>query len=182
MQPLRRAFEAVYHGDTRARLAEQVAMHLRAQLPADHIVLPRYAARDGGERVSLVVVGRERIFVIEPRDEDGELVCYQDHWYRKFGATIGQPLADAPSLRARRDAGRVRSDLGTGGFMGVPIEPLVLLVRGRPDDVRSSSVTVVAGVDALARHLLQGEPALAAPERTLALAMALQHRITVTTT
>ena len=125
MQPLRRAFEAVYHGDTRARLAEQVAMNLRAQLPADHIVLPRYAARDGGERVSLVVVGRERIFVIEP---------------------------------------------------------LVLLVRGRPDDVRSSSVTVVAGVDALARHLLQGEPALAAPERTLALAMALQHRITLTTT
>lgn len=182
MQPLKKVFTAVYHGDTQARLAEQVALNLRARLPDDHVVLPRYAARDGGERISLVVVGRDRIFVIEPRDEDGELVCYQDHWYRKYGESLAHPLADAPSLRARRNADRIRSDLGTGGVMNIPIEPLVLLVRGRPDDVRSSSVTVVAGIEQLARHMLEGESGIASPDRTLRLASALARRVTVTTT
>ena len=181
-QLLRRLFTSVSRSDGRAPLAELVAAQLRERLPEDHVVLAGYAPRDRADRIGIVVVGRDRIFVVEPRDEDGDILCYQDHWYRRVGQSDAHPLADPPSLRARRNADRVRSDLGTGGFLGVAIEPLVLLVRGHPDDVRSSCVTVLAGVDALARHVLQGEPAVPAPERVHALANALAHRIVLTTT
>lgn len=163
--------------DTRSRLAERVAEQLRAQLPDDHIVLARYAPRDRGDRIPVVIVGRERVFVIEPRDDEGALVCYQDHWYRRIGPGIAHPLGDAPSLRARRNRERIRSDLGTGGFITLHIEPLVLLTRGTPDDVRSSCVPVIAGVDALARHVVHGIAPLPAPEHTRAVAEALARNI-----
>jgi hypothetical protein len=86
----------------------------------------------------VVVVARHAIFILEPRDEDGDLVCYQDHWYRKVGPGMAHALSDSPSLRARRNVARVRSDVGTGGFINVPIEAVVVLTRARPEDVRSS--------------------------------------------
>ena len=179
MRPLRSVLEAVSHDDTRARLAERVAIALREQLPEDHVVLARYAPRDRGDRIALVVIGRDRLFVVEPRDEDGDLVCYQDHWYRRSGPHSAHPLSDPPSLRARRNAERVRSDLGTGGFLNVRIEPLVVLTRARPDDVRSSCVPVIAGLDALVRYVLRTALGDAAPERTHALASALAKNITL---
>lgn len=165
--------------DDRGRLADRVAGHLRSYLPDDHIVLARYAPRDHGERIPVLVIGRRAIFVIEPRDEDGELVCYQDHWYRRVGPAAATPLSEAPSLRARRNVDRVRVDLGTGGFLNVPIQALVVLTRATPADVRSSCVPVIAGLDPLVRHVLRGLSDPPEPERTRALADALARNITV---
>ena len=61
----------MFRGDVRGRLADKVAAYLRAQLPEDHLVLARYAPRDGAERVPVVVIGGSGLVVIEPRDEDG---------------------------------------------------------------------------------------------------------------
>ncbi len=179
--PLQWARSAVTRADPRARLAERVALYLKEQLPEDHIVLARHAPRDGGERVPVVVIGRDRLVVIEPRDDEGDLVCYQDHWYRRIDGGVAQSIGDPPSLRARVNAARLRGDLGTGGVVNVPVEPIVLLTRGRPDDVRSSCVMVIAGLDPLVRHLLGRASAPAVPERTRALASALDHAITLAT-
>lgn len=178
--PLQWARSAINRGDPRARLAERVASYLRQQLPEDHIILPLHAPRDGGERVPVVVIGRDRLVVIEPRDDEGDLLCYQDHWYRSESGRLTETLSDAPSLRAHENAGRLRNDLGTGGFMNVQIEPLVVLTRGRPDDVRSSSVPVIAGLDPLVRHILSRRVSGSDRARTLALAAALARNITLT--
>src|SRR5207244_13044934 len=79
--PLQWARSAISRGDSRARLAERVATYLRQQLPEDHVVLALHSARDGA-RVPIVVIGRDRLVIGEPRDEEGDLLCYQDHWYR----------------------------------------------------------------------------------------------------
>lgn len=179
--PVRWILASVSRVDARSRLAERVAQHLSERLPDDHIVLPRYSPRDRGDRIPVVVVGRAAIFVIEPRDDDGDLVCYQDHWYRRIGPGLAHPVTDAPSLRARRDRDRVRADLGTGGFLNVTIEPLVLLTRGRPLDVGSSCVSVIAGLDALVRYIMRGAPGTPAHEHTAALASALARNITLAT-
>lgn len=163
--------------DSRDRLAESVASHLRSQLPDDHIVLARYAPRDRGERVPVVVVGRERLVVVEPRDDEGDLACYQDHWYRRTGVARLHALADSPSIRASRNVGRVRSDLGTGGFLNVAIDAVVVLTRGRPVDVGSSCVPVIGGLDPLVRHIMLGLTDEPAPGRTHALAGALERNI-----
>jgi hypothetical protein len=177
--PLHWARSAIGKGDTRARLAERVATYLRQQLPEDHVVLALHAARDGG-RVPVLVIGRDRVVVVEPRDEEGELLCYQDHWYRSVAGRLTETLSDPPSLRAHENASRVRNDLGTGGYMNVQIEPVVVLTRGKPDDVRSSSVPVIAGLDPLVRHILSRRVSSTDRVRTLALAAALARNITLT--
>jgi hypothetical protein len=173
------ARSAIGKGDTRARLAERVATYLRQQLPEDHIVLALHAARDGA-RVPVLVIGRDRVVVVEPRDEDGDLLCYQDHWYRSEAGRLTETISDPPSVRAHEHALRVRNDLGTGGFMNVQIEPIVVLTKGRPDDVRSSSVPVIAGLDPLVRHILSRRVSSTDRVRTLALAAALSRNITLT--
>jgi hypothetical protein len=177
--PFEWARAAVSRADPRARFADRVATYLREHLPDDHLVLSRYAPRDGGDRVPVVVIGRYGLTVIEPRDDEGDLVCYQDHWY--LGAVgAAHALGDAPSVRARINAVRVKRDLGTGGFINVPVEALVVLTRGRPADVRSSCVPVIGGLDPLVRFLSQRAAGAPVPERTEALAAALAHPITLT--
>jgi hypothetical protein len=178
--PLQWARTAVNRGDPRARLADRVATYLRQQLPEDHIVMARHAPRDGGAPVPVVVLGRDRVVIIEPRDEDGDLLCYQDHWYRSVAGRLTQALGDPPSLRAHENAARLRSDLGTGGLINVQIEPLVVLTRARPDDVRSSCVPVIAGLDPLIRHILSRRVSSTDRVRTLQLAAALARNITLT--
>ncbi|MDQ2950695.1 MAG: NERD domain-containing protein [Chloroflexota bacterium] len=165
----------MFGADARGRLAEKVAAHLREQLPEGYLVLARYAPRDGNDRVPVVIIGAG-VFVIEPRDEEGDFVCYQDHWYRGEGV-VAHSLSDAPSLRARDNAARVKRDLGTGGFITVKVEPLVVLTRGRPSNVRSSCVPVIAGLDPLVRHIAQRAVTPPSPEQARALANALDHPI-----
>jgi len=169
----------MFRTDARGRLADKIASYLRGQLPGDYLVLSRYAPRDGGDRVPVVIIGRSGLVIIEPRDDDGAFVCYQDHWYKAIGV-VAHPLGDAPSLRARDNGIRVKRDLGTGGFINVKVDALVLLTKGEPVDVRSSCVPVIAGLDPLVRHLLQRAAAVPEPEDTHALAAALDHPIKLT--
>ena len=143
----------MFHSDARGRLADKIASYLRGQLPGDYLVLSRYAPRDGGDRVPIVIIGRSGLVIVEPRDDDGAFVCYQDHWYRRTGPGVSHPLSDSPSKRARANAARVKSDLASGGFIYTPVDGVVVLTRGQPDDVGSSCVPVLAGMDALVRHL-----------------------------
>jgi hypothetical protein len=153
MGGLRSAFTALASHGPRARLAERAAAYLSERLSTDHVVMARYAPRDGADVVPLVILGPHGVLVVEPRDEEGGLVCYQDHWYRRTGPGISHPLSDSPSKRARANAARVKGDLSSGGFIYTRVESVVVLTRGQPDDVGSSCVPVIAGMDELVRYL-----------------------------
>ncbi len=153
MGGLRSAFTALAGHGPRARLAERAAAYLGERLSPDYTVMARYAPRDGADVVPLVVIGPHGILVVEPRDDEGALVCYQDHWYRRTGPGVSHPLSDSPSKRAHSNAVRVKGDVASGGFAYTKVEAVVVLTRGQPDDVGSSCVPVIAGMDALVRHL-----------------------------
>ena len=154
MGGLRSAFAALAGARPRARLAERATAYLGERLSTDYVVLTRYAPRDlGSDLVPLVILGPHGVLVVEPRDEDGALACYQDHWYRQTGPGVSHPLSDSPSKRAQANAARVKGDLASGGFIYTPVGSVVVLTRGQPDDVGSSCVPVIAGMDALVRHL-----------------------------
>ena len=177
MGGLRSAFTAVAGIRPRARLAERTAAYLGEHLSADYVVMARYAPRDGSDVVPLVILGPHGVLVVEPRDDEGGLVCYQDHWYRRSAPGVSHPLSDSPSKRARSNAARVKSDLSSGGFIYTGVEGVVVLTRGQPDDVGSSCVPVIAGVDALVRHLEQHVKGDGSPEHTQALVGALSGPI-----
>jgi hypothetical protein len=174
MGGLRSAFTALAAHGPRARLAKRAAAYLGERLSTDYVVMARYAPRDdSSDVVPLVVLGPHGVLVVEPRDEAGALVCYQDHWYRRSGPGISDPLSDSPSKRARFNAARVKSDLASGGFIYTPVEGVVVLTHGQPDDVGSSCVPVIAGMDDLVRHLENHTQRDASTERTHALVVAL---------
>jgi hypothetical protein len=178
MGGLRSAFGALAGHGTRLRLAEQVAVHLGERLSDDYVVMARYSPRDmSSDVVPLVIVGPHGVLVVEPRDDEGALVCYQDHWYRRTGPGISHPLSDSPSNRAHANAARVKSDLASGGFIYTPVAAVVLLTRGQADDVGSSCVPVVAGTDALVRHLETHTQRDGSSDRTQALVGALSGPI-----
>ena len=179
MGGLRRALSALGGASERARLAGDVAAYLRERLPADYVVLTRYAPRDGSDsEVPVVVVGPHGVLVVEPRDEEGDLVCYQDHWYRGGVARMSHALRDSPSNRARWNASRVKNDLASGGFIYTSVEAVVVFTRGHLQDARSSCVSVCAGLDDLVRQLLLHAPsAEATSERTRSLVDALARPI-----
>jgi len=80
MGGLRTAFATLAGHGGRARLAERAAAYLGERLSTDYVVLARYAPRDvSSDVVPLVVLGPHGVLVVEPRDEEGALVCYQDH-------------------------------------------------------------------------------------------------------
>jgi len=177
MGGIRSAFTALADRP-RTRLAERAAAYLGERLPADYVVMTRYAPRDdSSDLVPLVVLGPHGVLVVEPRDEEGALVCYQDHWYRRSGPGESHPLSDSPSKRARFNAARVKSDLASGGFIYTDVVGIVVLTRGKADDVGSSCVPVVAGMDALVRHLETHTQRDGSSERTQALVRALSGPI-----
>jgi hypothetical protein len=178
MGGLRTAFAALAGHGGRVRLAERVAAYLGERLSADYVVMARYAPRDtSSDVVPLVVVGPHGVLVVEVRDEEGALVCYQDHWYRRTGPGVSQPLSDSPSKRAHANAARVKGDLSSGGFIYTPVEGVVVLTRGQPDDVGSSCVPVIAGMDGLVRHLETHTRHDSSPEHTRELVGALSGPI-----
>ncbi len=177
MDGLRSAFSLLASHGPRARLAERTAAYLGERLSTDCVVMARYAPRDGADVVPLVVLGPHGVLVVEPRDEEGGLVCYQDHWYRRSGPGFSHPLSDSPSKRARGNAARVKSDLSSGGFIYTRVEGVVVLTRGQADDVGSSCVPVIAGMDALVRHLETHARPDGSAERTHALVGALSGPI-----
>ena len=141
---------------TASGLAERTAAELRDRLPAEFVIVPHYRPRDRGEdEVPLVVIGPPGVVVIEPRSVIGEVLCYEDQWYRKREYGVGRRMSGgSPSQRARRNASRVRRDVANGGFMRTTVEPLVLFTDARVNEPDQSSVTVFEGVDALVAHLM----------------------------
>jgi nuclease-like protein len=181
MGGLRSAFMAVADRP-RARLAERATAYLSERLSTDFVVMARYAPRDvSSDVVPLVVIGPHGVLVVELRDEEGALVCYQDHWYRRTGPGVSHPLSDSPSKRARANAARVKSDLASGGFIYTPVDGVVVLTRGQPDDVGSSCVPVIAGMDALVRHLESHSQRESSVEHTRELVGALSSPIKLAT-
>ncbi len=158
--------------DRRGRLADDVAAYLRDRLTDDRIVLTHYAPRDSAdEKVAVAVIGAPGVTVIEPRDEQGEIVCVADHWYRLDGHRATHRIEDSPSRRARWNATRVRSDIATAGFLHTPVEAIVVFTRGRLGDCTGSCVMPLEGGDAVVRHLLRSDaPAAVSQERVSALA------------
>jgi hypothetical protein len=158
----------------RARAAESLARVLRAKLGDEYVVIPRYRPRDDSDHeVGLVVVGPPGIVVIEARADRGELVCYQDHWFRRTGAHT-QRIDDSPSKRARWNATRVRNDVAVGGFIRTPVDAIVVFTAGRVSEASSSSVPVMEGVDQVLAYLQRAEPRTeASPQRRRALTQAL---------
>jgi hypothetical protein len=71
----------------------------------------------------------------------------------------------------------VKSDVASGGFIYTPVEAVVVLTRGQPDDVGSSCVPVVAGMDALVQHLQARTTRDSSSEHTQALVRALSAPI-----
>ena len=177
MGGLRSAFTALAGHGPRARLAERAAAYLGERLSSNYTVMARYVPRDGADEVPLVVIGPHGVLVVELRDDEGALVCYQDHWYKRTGPGISHPLSDSPSNRARSNAARVKSDVASGGFIYTPVEAVVVLTRGQPDDVGSSCVPVVAGMDALVQHLQARTTRDSSSEHTQALVRALSAPI-----
>jgi hypothetical protein len=181
MGGLRSAFTALADRP-RTRLAERVAAYLGERLSTDFVIMARYTPRDvSSDVVPLVVLGPHGVLVVEPRDEEGALVCYQDHWYRRTGPGVSHPLSDSPSKRARANAARVKSDLASGGFIYTPVDGVVVLTRGQPDDVGSSCVPVLAGMDSLVRHLESHSQRDSSVEHTRELVGALSNPIRLAT-
>lgn len=178
MGGLRTAFDALAGHGLRARLADRAAAYLEERLSADYVVMARYAPRDvSSDAVPLVVLGPHGVLVVELREEEGALVCYQDHWYRRTGPGVSHPLSDSPSKRAHTNAARVKGDLSSGGVIYTSVEGVVVLTRGQPDDVGSSCVPVIAGMDALVRHIESHTRRDSSAEHTQALVGALSGPI-----
>ena len=149
-------------------LADRTADYLSEHLPEGYVVVPHYGPRDGGdEEVAMVVIGPPGVVVIEPHDEPGEVLCHEDHWYRKQKFGLGRRISGmSPSQRARWNAARVRSDIAAGGFVRTSVEPLVVFTSASLGDVSSSSVPALAGVDAMVDRLVLGPRADGTPART----------------
>src|SRR4030088_172702 len=139
MGGLRSAFTTLAGHGPRARLAERAAAYLSQRLTSEYIVMARYAPRDGADAVPLVILGPHGVLVVEPRDDEGALVCYQDHWYRRTGPGISHRFSDSPSKRARSNASRVKGDLASGGFFFTPLAAGVVLSRPAHGDVDGSA-------------------------------------------
>ncbi len=175
------AFRAALLERAHGRLAHRVSTRIRAALPADFTVLPHYLPRDSGDgEVDVVVVGPSGLFAIEVRSVRNDVACYQDLWF-ETGRGGSARLEDSPSRVARWNATRVQSDVALHGFVRTPVQPVVVFANGRIADVASSSVPVVAGIDALVAHLSRPAEAPVSPQRARAIAQALDARIAFAT-
>jgi hypothetical protein len=93
--------------------------------------------------------------VIEPRDERGEVLCFEDHWYRKQKYGIGRRFhGQSPSQRARWNAARVCGDISVDSVR-TPVEGVVVFTSAHLADVSSSSVLALEGLPAIVDRLVR---------------------------
>ena len=137
-------------------LADRTAAYLSDHLPEGYVVVPHYAPRDGADdEVPMVVIGPPGVVVIEPRDEAGEVLCYEDHWYRKQKYGVGRRFdGPSPSQRARWNAARVRGDISVDPAR-TPVEAVVVFTSAHIADVSSSSVPAIEGLPAIVDRLVR---------------------------
>jgi nuclease-like protein len=155
-------------------LADRTAAYLSENLPSEYVVVAHYGPRDGGEEIGVVVIGPPGVAILEPSDESGEILCFQDQWYRRKKYGVGRRIGGTSlSQRARWNATRVRSDISAGGFIRTPVDALVVFTRAQLGDVSSSCVPAIAGMESAVGHLVRGARADASRDRTRALADAL---------
>ena len=136
-------------------LADRTAAYLSDHLPEGYVVVPHYGPRDGAEdEVPMVVIGPPGVVVIEPRDEGGEVLCYEDHWYRKQKHGVGRRFqGQSPSQRARWNASRVRGDISVEPTR-TQVEAVVVFTSAHIAAVSSSSVPVFEGLPAIVDRLV----------------------------
>ena len=125
------------------------------RVPEGYVVVPHYGPRDGADdEVPMVVIGPPGVVVIEPRDEGGEVLCYDDHWYRKQKYGVGRRFhGQSPSQRARWNASRVRGDISVDPAR-TSVEGVVVFTSAHIGDGSSSSVPAVEGLPAIVDRLL----------------------------
>lgn len=141
---------------TASALADRTAAYLTDHLPEGYVVVPHYGPRDGAdEEVPMVVIGPPGVVVIEPRDEAGEVLCYDDHWYRKQKYGVGRRFhGQSPSQRARWNAARVRGDISVD-LARIPVDAVVVFTSAHIADVSSSCVPVLEGLPAIVDRLVR---------------------------
>ena len=137
-------------------LADRAAAYLSDHLPEGYVVVPHYAPRDGtDEEVPMVVIGPPGVVVIEPRDEAGEVLCHEDHWYRKQKYGVGRRFnGPSPSHRARWNAARVCGDISVDAAR-TPVEGVVVFTCAHIADVSTSSVPALEGLPAIVDRLVR---------------------------
>jgi len=137
-------------------LADRTAAYLSDHLPEGYVVVSHYAPRDGtDEEVPMIVIGPPGVFVIEPRDEAGEVLCYEDNWYRKHKYGVGRRFHGAsPSHRARWNAARVRGDMASNRGQ-TPVEGVVVFTSAHIAGVSKSSVPALEGLPAIVDRLMR---------------------------
>src|SRR6058998_3594042 len=142
-------------------LVDRAAAYLADHLPESYVVVPHYGPRDGAEdEVPMVVIGPPGVVVIEPRDEGGEVLCFEDNWYRKQKYGVGRRFhGQSPSRRARWNASRVRGDISVEPTR-TPVEAVVVFTSAHIADTSSSSVPALEGLPAIVDRLVgtRGEP------------------------
>jgi hypothetical protein len=137
-------------------LADRTAAYLSEHLPEGYVVVPHYGPRDGSDdEVPMVVIGPPGVVVIEPRDEAGEVLCHDDHWYRKQKYGVGRRFqGQSPSQRARWNAARVCGDISVDSVR-TPVEGVVVFTSAHLADVSSSSVMALEGLPAIVDRLVR---------------------------
>jgi hypothetical protein len=137
-------------------LADRTAAYLLEHLPEGYVVVPHYAPRDGvDDEVPMVVIGPPGVLVIEPRDESGEVLCYDDNWYRKQKYGIGRRFGGpSPSQRARWNAARVSGDISADSAR-TRVEGVIVFTSAHIADVSRSSVAALEGLPAIVDRLMR---------------------------
>lgn len=140
-------------------LADRTAAYLADHLPEGYVVVPHYGPRDGAdEEVPMVVIGPPGVVVIEPRDESGEVLCYEDDWYRRQKYGVGRRFhGQSPSQRARWNAARVRGDISVDPVQ-TPVDAVVVFTTAHVAAGSSSCVPVLQGLPAIVDRLVSTSP------------------------
>jgi hypothetical protein len=141
---------------TASALADRAAAYLADHLPDGYVVVPHYSPHDGADdEVPMVVFGPPGVLVIEPRDEAGEVLCYDDNWYTKHKYGVGRRFqGPSPSQRARWNAARVRGDISADPAR-TRVEAVVVFTSAHIADVSRSSVAALEGLPAIVDRLVR---------------------------